>query len=102
MKKEYRIKISKAASRDLENIGNDLRRYYENTATNMYDEFVTKVSNLKLFPFMYPLAKDKRLSKKGYRILVVGNYLVFYTVDNTIVSIRRIIHGKQNYLTLLE
>ena len=98
---KYKVKISKSAIHDLENIAEYLKGFYENTSVKMYDEFVTKISNLKEFPFMYPQAKDKRLAKKGYRILVIEDYLVFYIVNENIVRIKRILHGKQNYLFLL-
>jgi plasmid stabilization system protein ParE len=45
--------------------------------------------------------KDRRLELLGYKILVIGNYLVFYVVRDDVVEIRRIIHGKRNYEFLL-
>lgn len=46
--------------------------------------------------------QNRRLTKKGYRILIVDNYLVFYVLlDNETVEIRRIISGKRDYDFLL-
>ena len=50
MDKEYGVKISKTAARDLESVGEYLKGFYENTAAKMYDEFVEKISNLRQFP----------------------------------------------------
>jgi len=48
-----------------------------------------------------PLLKDTQLRLKGYRGLVVDNYIVFYVVKNNIVQIRRIIYRKRYYEWLL-
>jgi plasmid stabilization system protein ParE len=45
--------------------------------------------------------KDDRLKKLGYRMLIVGKYLVFYVVKANTVQIRRIIHGARQYSFLL-
>jgi plasmid stabilization system protein ParE len=44
---------------------------------------------------------DARLKAMGYRIIVIGNYLVFYVVTGNKVEIRRVLHGKRNYSFLL-
>jgi len=50
---------------------------------------------------MFPLVKDERLSEKGYRIIPVDNYIVFYVVTKKNVQVRRIIYGKRNYFDFL-
>ena len=46
--------------------------------------------------------KDRRLTRQGYRILIVDSYLVFYVfLNNEMVEIRRIISGKRDYKFLL-
>ena len=47
------------------------------------------------------IPKDARLKKLGYRILIIGKYLVFYVVKTNTVQIRRIIHGARQYRFLL-
>lgn len=50
---------------------------------------------------MGQIPKDNRLQSLKYRILVIDSYLVFYVVKDTIVEIRRILHGKRRYSFLL-
>jgi toxin ParE1/3/4 len=52
-------------------------------------------------PFLGRVPKDDRLKNKGYRMLVVDKYLVFYIVKNKTIQIRRIIHGARNYNFLM-
>jgi plasmid stabilization system protein ParE len=44
------------------------------------------------------LPQIRRLARKGYRIPIVDDYLIFYViVDNAIIEIRRILSGKRDY-----
>ena len=38
---------------------------------------------------------------KGYRYLIVGNYLVFYVIVGSVVQIRRILYARRDYKQLL-
>jgi len=55
-------------------------------------------------PYMYPFHHDKKLRAEGYRFAVVGNYLLFYVIDdgNSIVNIIRIVYGKRNLSVIFE
>lgn len=40
----------------------------------------------------------RSLARKGYRILIVDDYLVFYVMaDDEVIEIRRILSGKRDY-----
>ena len=52
---------------------------------------------LNLFPFSCELAKDEILRKRGYRKLIVENYIVFYLIKNKNVLIMRVLFGAQKY-----
>ena len=39
--------------------------------------------------------------EKGYRLLVVDNFIVFYTVDDVFVKIINVLYEKRNYSNLL-
>jgi len=54
-----------------------------------------------VFPECSAIPKDERLQKQGYRMLIIGNYLVFYVIEEGVVEIRRIIHGSRKYSFLL-
>jgi plasmid stabilization system protein ParE len=55
-----------------------------------------------MFPELYPLSRDRALAEKGYRIIPIGNYLVFYIIREKEVQILRILFGRREYSGLLE
>ena len=49
----------------------------------------------------YDLLTEEIASPKGYRYLIVKDYLVFYVVSGQTVQIRRILYGRRDYQALL-
>ena len=58
-------------------------------------------NRLTVFPFLGVIPRDATLAKKGYRMLIVDHFLVFYTVDEQAVKIMRVVYGRRNYQRLL-
>lgn len=52
-------------------------------------------------PECCPCPKDLALAAKGYRYLIVKNYLVFYVVAGDTVQIRRTLYARRGYRALL-
>ena len=101
MRKKYRIKYLPVAQRDLFEIIEYIKIDSPDSALSFLNRFDKAVVKLENFPLMGTSPKDNRLQSLGYRILVIDNYLVFYVVKNSIVEIRRILHGKRMYSFLL-
>lgn len=79
------------------------RFYAPQAAAGLVDKLDKAISSLEQFPFSgHPYVNKYRLEDE-YRMLIVGNYLVFYVVYDSdgIVEIRRILYGKRNYEKLL-
>ena len=55
------------------------------------------VSDLKAIQERVP--KDN--AKYAFRVLVCGDYLVFYVVKEAFIQVRRVVHGKRKYGFLL-
>lgn len=72
-------------------------------AENLLDDIETHLQNLKQLPLSHPLVRDEYLAFRGFRMLMVRNYLLFYKVDidHNIVSIHRFFHGSRNWKDLL-
>jgi len=68
-------------------------------AVSMLEKFDHAISRLAVEPEIGAVPKDDRLRKLGYRVLVVGDYLVFYVVKSRkrTVQIRRIVHGARRH-----
>ena len=90
-----------AAEDDLNEIVDYLLEYSINAANDFIDGLDKLEERLSKFPESCPLSKDKRFRRKGYRIAVLGDYLLFYVLRSEKVFIMRIIHGKRDYLDLL-
>lgn len=98
---KYRIKIYPRAKTDLKDIIGYLNTLSPQAALKYYDMIVEKIGNLAEMPERCPFVRDVALKAKGYRYLVIENYLVFFVVKAETVQIRRIIYGKRNYEWLL-
>jgi plasmid stabilization system protein ParE len=47
--------------------------------------------------------RDERLAVMGFRILLIKNYIAFYTIDepNKIVNVERILYGRRDWQRIL-
>ena len=97
----YKIIIFPSAQRDLQEIVEYLNTLSHDVALRYYDRIVSEIASLSTMPERYPHPRDLALAAKGYRILAVGNYLVFYIVSGRTVQIHRILYARRDYSRLL-
>lgn len=101
----YRIRYTPLAFDDL----NEIDTYISETLCNeaaaerLLDEIEHSVNQLKQFPYIGSEVEDSYLAAKGYRKLVVSNYLVFHLVNEQAkeIVIMRVIYGAREYHNLL-
>ena len=93
------------AGTDLDNIYSYISEelFAVSTAANILERLETGIMRLKEFPFSCSYVADEFLRNKGYRKLIIDNYIVFYLIDeeNKQVIIMRVLYGKQKYENLL-
>lgn len=97
----YKIKIFPTAKQDLEEVIGYLNTLSPDAASKYYDLLVEEIASLSKMPERCPKPKDLALAVKGYRYLIVKNYLVFYVIIGDTVQIRRIIYARRDYRALL-
>lgn len=97
----YKIKIFPTAKQDLEEVIAYLNTLSQETALKYYDLLVHEISSLQKMPERCPKPKDLALAAKGYRYLIVKNYLVFYVIVGDTIQIRRILYARRDYRSLL-
>lgn len=97
----YKIKIFPTAKQDLEEVIGYLNTLSPDAASKYYDLLVEEIASLSKLPERYPKPKDLALAAKGYRYLIVKNYLVFYVIIGDTVQIRRILYARRDYRALL-
>lgn len=97
----YKIKIYPTAKQDLLDIIDYLNTLSSEAALRYYDLLTEQIAGLSYMPERCPRPKDLALAAKGYRYLIVENYLVFYVVSGDTVQIRRILYSRRDYRSLL-
>ena len=97
----YKVKIFPTAKQDLEEVIGYLNTLSPDAASKYYDLLVEEIASLSKMPERCPKPKDLALAVKGYRYLIVKNYLVFYVIIGDTVQIRRILYARREYSALL-
>ncbi len=102
---KYRLKITPKANEDLEYIYNYIANslFNEGAAENLMYEIEIGIMRLKQFPFSCSLVNDEILRGKGYRKLIIKNYIAFYIVDeiDKQVVIMRVLYGRKKYENII-
>lgn len=98
---EYEIRLLQVAEDDLREIINYIALDNPAAATVLLDKIENSLSGLISFPLSGKVPTEEALACMGYRFLTVSNYLVFYTVEEQIIWVHRIIHGARTYISLL-
>ena len=97
----YKINTFTTATQDLEEVIGYLNTLSPDAASKYYDLLVEEIASLSKMPERCPKPKDLALAAKGYRYLIVKNYLVFYAIIGDTVQIRRILYAHRDYRALL-
>lgn len=102
---KYTIKIVPKAFEDLDEIYSYIldKLYNKGAAENLLNKIETSVMKLKDFPFSCRFVADEILKNKGYRRLVIENYIAFYLVrkEEKQVVVMRVLFGAQKYQDLI-
>ncbi|KGP76760.1 translation repressor RelE [Desulfosporosinus sp. Tol-M] len=101
MDKKYHVEYLPIAKEDLFGIFGYIQIDDPSAAQSFLDQVDDAISRLETFPYMGSVPKDIRLMHLNYRVLIIGNYLVFYVVLGEIIEIRRILHGKRQFSFLI-
>jgi len=103
--KKYAIRYTPLSFEDL----NEIDSYISDTLCNpdaalrLLDKMEKSIGQLKEFPHIGSAVEDAYLASKGYRKLVVENYLVFYLINELTseVIVMRVLYGAREYQNLL-
>lgn len=95
----YKIEYTYIYETDLFNILDYIASDNIDAALAFNDKIEKLISPLNHFPFKGAIDKDPNLRLKGYRKLIVGNYIIFYIPypDDEIVYIHRILSERLYY-----
>ena len=90
----YRLRYMEDTISDRDNIKAHLSKFYPGTTKRFFTLLKKKTIRLKTYPESCPIFEDD----PDYRRLVVGDYLVFYMINDKakMVEIHRILHGSMD------
>ena len=105
MSNNYKLKFTRIANDDLEQIYNYISNNLsaEMAVSNLIEEIECNIMRLADFPLSGSMVLDEVLQAKGYRKLIANNYIVFYLIneEERMVIVMRIIYGGQQYQDII-
>ncbi|MBN2628228.1 MAG: type II toxin-antitoxin system RelE/ParE family toxin [Spirochaetales bacterium] len=105
MGNKYTLFFTRHALDDMRDIYRYIFEELDNprSAIDLIDSMEKRIESLEVHPFSGSKVLDHDLLERGYRKLVIGNYIALYKVDESSqkVNIVRVIYGKRNYSELI-
>ena len=100
-KNNYRVRFLSIAEEDLTDIITFIAADNVKAAEELANKIEKNLQLVSLNPQLGKIPEDSDLKSLGYRYLIIGNYLIFYTIEKRTILIHRILHGARNYKLLL-
>ncbi len=101
--KIYTIEYSKDVQDDLMGIKQYIKHnlHEPQIAEKIVDKIIEKINSIKFNPKIYPVIDEDGIRELKIRKLIVGNYIVFYIIEQDKIQITRILHKKRNWINLI-
>lgn len=98
-----RLRYTPEAIRDLQEASRYICEVLHNpaAAVRIKKKVLDQCSSLKQFPELGVCLEAMTEYQTDLRLLVSGNYMVLYRIEQDTVSVARILHAKQDYLRFL-
>ena len=101
----YKLSYLTVANRDIANTVHYIAEtlFSPKAALDLLDALDKSISRLKQFPYSCRVYQPVKPLENEYRILIVKNYAVFYTVNEQekLVEIYRVIYARRDFDKLL-
>ena len=94
---QYDVILFPAARGDLMDVWDDLGALPSEQSERFLDSLVEAAEQLRASPEVHPLARDVQFRLRGYRVLRLGDYLVFYSIIGKTVELRRMFFARRQY-----
>ena len=105
MESKYKFKITPACASDLDGIFQYISETVSEplAAMQLMEDIHHAFRKVCDFPELYPLSYDENLKRKGYRKLVIRNYIALYLIDEKKKTIifSRTFYGGRDYAKLI-
>lgn len=103
MDKKYEVTYLPLFYKDLDEITDYIMYQLNNpiAANNLLDEINQVIESRAYNPKNYEKYDSARRRKVTYYRIYVKKYIIFYTVKNNTMEVRRILYGRRNFAKLL-
>ena len=103
MEKKNKIKYLPLFYNDLDKITDYIIYKLNNeiAANNFVNELENEINKRAYNPEAYEKYRSTRKRKYNYYKIYVKNYIVFYTVKDNIMEVRRILYSRRNFNKLI-
>lgn len=98
---KFKVRFLQIALDDLTEIVVYIARDSKIAAQKMHDKLVAAAYQLEDFPKIGVPVPEPKMRKAGFRMLIVGKYLLLYKIIDDEINILRILHGAKDYSRLL-
>ena len=98
---KYQIRLLSIAEEDFTEIISYISADNPTAANSFANKIEKNLDLLSENPNLGRIPRDEEIRNLGYRYLIVQNYLIFYTIEEKIIFIHRVLHGARDYKTLL-
>ena len=102
MENPYRYKLTPSAIQDVDDIAAYIavQLHAEDSAVQLLNEMEDAIRSACDFPQAAPPVKDALLKSKGYRKLIVKNYIILYIPDDEahILNVMRVVYFAKDYV----
>lgn len=101
----YTYRLTQSAIRDLQEISDYISQqlFAPESARKLLDALEHAIRSGCRFPLSLPAVGDPLLRIKGYRKIIVNNYIVFVIPDeeNQVLNVMRVLYRAQDYIQYL-
>lgn len=102
---DYKVIVTNDAHDDVDEALDYIANRLQNTiaAKNLLDKIEEAYTELAFNPYMYAECSNESLQGKGYRKVLVKNYIIIYRVDDTekAAYVLRMFYGRRDYAKLI-
>ena len=97
------LRYSPQAVRDLQEIRDYIRKVLHNPSASkrISKKLMDSCGHLKEHPQLGASVEEKTGSQTDLRYLLCEKYIIFYRIDGNIISVVRVLDGRQDYLHIL-
>ena len=100
---QYSVKLTPRAIVQIQEIVSYISKVLmvPNTAEKWADHLENEIASLDTMPERHPVVDFEPWKSRGYHVMPVKNFLIYYYISNSIVWVTAVVYGKRDQLSAL-